>query len=153
MVLRTLVFLFLVGMANTSFAIKKIDPDPKLVELVSSLMKALQIEDQEKRIAAVLPLVHKTMQTKGGKTLTRDVVRFSFKKASQNVQFYKVPADIYEVHEGRSKTVGWKETAEKGRTDKYFVNKKDDVEGRPAPIAVFIPADGGDPKIIGFGSL
>ena len=145
--------LLALGIASPASAIKKIDPDPKIKKLVTAVMEALQIEDEEKRIQAVLPYVHKTLKSRNGKTLTRDVIRFSFKKASQNVKFYKVPANIYEVHEGRAKTVGWKETAERGRTDKYFVNKKDDVEGRPAPIAVFIPEKGGDPKVIGFGSL
>jgi len=49
--------------------------------------------------------------------------------------------------------VGFRETAESGRTDKYFVTKKAGVPGLPAPLHVFWPSDGGAPKLINIGSL
>jgi len=138
---------------NSALAIDKIKPNPKAVKLVNNLMEALSIKDGDARLKAVIPLVHKSMLTPDGKDLTSNVKRFSYKKAYNNVKFYKVPVEIYQVHRGTVTTIGFKKTAERGRTDKYFVKKKDGIKGFPAPIHVFWPEDGGDPKIVNMGSL
>jgi hypothetical protein len=142
--------LFLVSPARS---IEKIKPDGQAVKLVNRLLKALSIEDYDQRVKAVLPLVHKSLKTSDGRGLDGNIERFSFKKAYQNVKFYRIPISIYEVHKGRPVTIGFRETAERGRKDKYFVNKKDGVAGRPAPITVFWPEKGGKPTIVGMGSL
>lgn len=134
-------------------AIEKIDPDPRAVELVNKLLAALSIEDEGARLQAVLPLVHKSLRDSAGTDLAPMVKRYSYKKASDNVQFYQQPVQIYEVHKGRVSTVGFRDTAERGRRDKYFVMKKPGVPGRPAPISVFIPESGAAPSIIDMGSL
>ncbi len=139
--------------AGPAQAIEKIQPDAKAVTLITAFLKALQTPDEAARVKAVLPLLHKSMKTDDGQDLPGTVKRYSFKKASDNVKFYKVPAQIFEVHKGRTVTVGFKATAETGRTDKYFVQKNDGVAGRPAPLHVFFPADGGAPTLINIGSL
>ncbi|MBP7283942.1 MAG: hypothetical protein KBA66_20320 [Leptospiraceae bacterium] len=65
----------------------------------------------------------------------------------------KLVVELGDVHKGTFSTVGFKETAEKGRRDKYFIKKKEGLNGMPAPIHVFIPENGGAPKIYDFGGL
>lgn len=100
-----------------------------------------------------MPLVHKTLLSGDGKDLAATIKPYSYKKAVTGAPFYKLPIEITEVHKGNVTTVGFKETAEKGRKDKYFVAKKDAAAGRPAPIIVFWPEDGSEPKVIDMGSL
>ncbi len=145
--------LYLLNALLPASAIEKIRPDPKGTELVNNLVKALSIEDPDERLKAVIPLVHKSMLTSDGQDLDRNVKDFSYKKAYNNVKFYQYPVSIYEVHKGNVLTIGFRETAERGRIDKYFINKKPGVNGRPAPIHVFWPEDGGAPSIVNMGSL
>lgn len=133
-------------------AIEKIEPDPAAVELLNQLLQALQIADADKRLAAVLPLVHKSLLTTDGKDLARTTKDFSYKKACSGAALYASPVVITEVHKGSQTTIGFKETAESGRTDKYFLAKKEGVAGRPAPIHVFWDSQG-KPKIVNMGSL
>ncbi len=141
------------ALCGRALGVEKIEPDPKGVKLVTDFMAALAIEDAAKRLEAVIPLLHKTLLTEDGKDLTPDVKRFSYNKACTNAKHYKQPAEVTEVHKGMESTVGFGKTAEKGRSDKYFVAKKDPTLGRPAPLHVFWPSDGGAPKLINIGSL
>lgn len=138
---------------QAAIALEKIPPDEKAVKLINQLMTALSITDDEARLKAVIPLVHKSMLTSDGQDLDNNVKPFSYKKACQNVKFYKNPVKIKYVLKGNVLTVGWKETAERGRIDRYFVEKKDGVAGMPAPISIFWPESGGEPRVIDFGSL
>jgi len=148
-----LVAALVLTLCTRALAVEKIEADPKGVKLCSDFLAALAIADEAKRIAAAIPLLHKTLLTEDGKDLTEDVKRFSFKKASDNAKHYKQPAEVTVVHKGMDQTVGAGKQAEKGRADKYFVAKKEGVAGRPAPLHVFWPADGGAPKLINIGSL
>ncbi len=145
--------MFLFATFYSAPCIEKIAPDEKAIALLDRFLAALSIEDPEKRLEAVIPLVHKSLLTQDGKDLDNDTKPYSYKKACQNAGCYKQPVEIYEVHKGNTYTVGYGPTAEKGRTDKYFINKKEGVAGRPAPIHIFWPSDGGEPKIINMGSL
>lgn len=146
----------LAGLAATLcpavWSVERIDPDPAAVELLNSLLKALMLEDEGQRLAAVLPLVHKSLITRDGKDLERSVKDFSYKKASAGARLYAFPVEITEVHKGNSLTIGFKETAETGRVDKYFLAKRSGVAGRPAPIHVFWDSQG-KPKVTNMGSL
>lgn len=135
-----------------SFAIQKISPDPAAVEVLNQLLQGLLLADPNARLQAVLPLVHKSMLTPDGKDLDRNTKEFSYKKAAQGAQFYALPVEIYEVHQGNVTTIGFKETAETGRTDKYFLAKKSGIPGRPAPIHIFWDTQG-KPKVVNMGSL
>lgn len=153
LILVVILSLYLLNAFVTVGAIEKISPDPRGTELVNKLLNALSIEDPAERLKAVIPLVHKSLLTSDGSDLSRDIKDFSYKKAYNNVKFYQIPASIREVHKGRVMTIGFRETAEKGRTDKYFINKKPGTTGLPAPIHVFFPEDGGAPSIVNMGSL
>ena len=141
------------AIAGNARAVEKIEPDEKGVKLVGQVLTALVIEDEGERLKAVLALVHKSLKTKDGADLTRTVKEFSYKKAVRAAKLYENPPAIHQVHKGRDVTIGFKETAEKGRKDKYFVKKKEGVAGRPAPIIVFWPAGDGEPTVVDFGSL
>jgi hypothetical protein len=133
--------------------VKKVEANPKGTELVSKLLAALSIEDEKARLAAVVPLMHKSLLTADGKDLDRNIKEFSYRKAVANVKFYAQPASIFEVHELAEQTIGFQETSERGIVFKYFVNKKEGEAGRPAPIHVFFPSSGGEPKLVNIGSL
>lgn len=149
-----LVGLACVGLINPKAqAIEKIDPDPVAVNLCSQLLESLQLGDHDATIKAVLPLVHPSLRNRQGTDLDRNVKEFSFKKASAAAKLYGPPAQVSEVHKGRESTIGFRETAERGRTDKYFLAKIDPANGRPAPLHVFWPANGGKPSIVNMGSL
>jgi hypothetical protein len=135
------------------FAIEKIEPDPAAAKLVGEFMNALTIADEAERLQAILPIVHDSLKTKDKKDLFSSVKQFSYKRAVNMIKLYKNPVELGDVHKGSVSTIGFKETAETGRRDKYFVKKKEGINGLPAPIHVFIPEGGGAPKIYDFGSL
>jgi len=127
--------------------------DRAALELLNQFMAALQITDEEKRIKAILPLVHKSLLNSAGDDLNGTTKDYSYRKAARNIGLYQTPAKVTRVATGRNGTAGFGETAEKGRTDRYFVAKRDGVDGVPAPLHVFFPKDGGKPKILDMGSL
>ena len=148
-----LVCLFMASTFNSALAWENIDPDAKAVALINDFLVALSIEDDTERLEAVIPLVHKSLLTSDGKDLDGNTKDFSYKKAYNNVQFYAYPAVITEARLGEPITVGWEETAEKGRIDRYFIDKKEGINGMPAPLQIFWPEDGGEPSIYYMGSL
>jgi len=149
--LLTLASLTLISTAQA--AIEKIPADPQAVDVLNQTLTALNNPNEKERIQALEKLLHKSMLGPGGKGLDPSVERFSYKKAVQNAKFYQLPVNIYEVHKGNTSTVGFKQTAETGRRDKYFLNKNEGVAGRPAPVHIFWPANGSAPKVLDFGSL
>ena len=144
------IYLCLVCLAlltTSAHAIEKTPPNPTAIELLNRFMTALQTPDESARVRAILPLVHKSLKINDGSDLTPNVRRYSFQKASDGVRHYAVPVSITEVHKGRTVQVGYQVTAERGRKDKYFVAKKKEAVGRPAPIHVFFPDGGGAPAV------
>ncbi|MFH0818754.1 MAG: hypothetical protein V1898_02045 [Patescibacteria group bacterium] len=135
--------------------VTKISADPRAVNVINNFLLALTISNEAERIAAIIPLVHKSLLISNGQVtdLAREIKDFMYKKAVQNVKFYEYPSNVSQVQQGQAITIGFKETAETGRQDKYFINKKTGVAGLPAPIIIFWPADGSGPKIVNFGSL
>ena len=122
-------------------------------KLVNELMNALLIKDEQARVEAVIPLVHKSLLNASRTDLDPSVKAYSFRRASNAVRLYKIPVKITRVARGGDTTVGFGNTAEAGRRDRFFVAKREGVAGLPAPIHVFFPADGGEPKILNMGSL
>ncbi|MCB9540719.1 MAG: hypothetical protein H6704_31245 [Myxococcales bacterium] len=128
-------------------------PNPAAVALVEALVAALREPDEAKRAAAVLPLLHRSLLNEAGDDLDPFVRRYSFAKASAGVRFLARPVRVVQVRRGRPVTLGFGPTAERGRSDLYFVARPDGPASSPAPVAVFFPADGGAPGIADFGSL
>ena len=129
------------------------DADSAAVELLNQFMTALSIKDDSERLAAVLPCVHKSLLNNEGTDLMQTVKEYSYKKAVTNVALYQVPVRVTRVAKGGNSAVGYGKTAEEGRSDRYFVAKRDGVAGLPAPIHIFFPKDGTKPKIVNMGSL
>ena len=129
------------------------DADSAALELLNQFMTALLIKDDSERLAAVLPCVHKSLLDNDGTDLAPTVKDFSYKKAVMNVALYQVPVRVTRVAKGKNTAVGHGNSAESGRTDRYFVAKREGVTGLPAPIHVFFPKDGIKPKIVNMGSL
>lgn len=130
------------------------DTEPKAMELLNKFLEALLIEDADASAKALLPLVHKSLMDDNGDDLTRDLRSFSFKKAHSNAKFYQSPVRVTRVRKTDSRTaIGYGDSAEKGRIEDYFIAKKQGVNGMPAPVQIFFPANGGEPKIAYMGSL
>ena len=129
------------------------DADPAAVELLNQFMTALLIKDDSARLTAVLPCVHKTLLNNEGTDLSPTVKDFSYRRAVTDAALYQIPVRVTRVAKDKSTAVGFGESAESGRTDRYFVAKREGVSGLPAPIHIFFPKDGSKPKIVNMGSL
>jgi hypothetical protein len=153
-IVRTL-FVFTVICLTTAsdlFA-QDVSSDPKIEALLNNFMNALLIADEEKSAKECMKYVHKSLLNQAGNDLSPDLRRFSFKKAHDNAKFYQVPVKVTRVRPTNTSAIGFGPTAEAGTVHDYFVGKKEGVNGMPAPIKVFIPSNGGEPKVSYMGSL
>ena len=129
--------------------------DERAVKLLGEFLKALtdNKDDMDAAVRAALPMLHKSLKDDRGRDVTRDLRNFSFKKAWQNAGLYARPVDVTRVRTTGISAVGFGKTAEKGKVADYFVAKAEGQPGLPAPVKIFFPADGTDPKIYYVGSL
>lgn len=129
--------------------------DPRAEELLNKFMSALTQNsgDMDAAAKAVKPYLHKSKLSKDGSDISPDLRRFSFKKAWEGAKFYAAPVQITRVLPTTVSAIGFKETAEAGTVIKYFIAKKQGVNGMPAPVHVFFPAGGGEPKLSDIGSI
>lgn len=140
-----------------TFKVTKLMPNEKAVECINTLLKDLRIEDPILREQELLKIMHKSTwfrNTDGTITLDRNIKEFGLPKALRAIHMFDVPIKVKEVHRGNIMTVGFGEFAEKGRVDKYFICRKDDlICQHPSPILVFWPENESEPKISNFASL
>lgn len=129
--------------------------DPRAEELLNKFMGALQDNSGDMNAAAVAakPFLHKSLYSKDGTSLSPDLMRFSFKKAWEGSKFYSVPVKITRIRPTNVSAIGFRETAEAGKVVDYFIAKRPGIAGLPAPVKVFFPAGGGEPKISYIGSI
>lgn len=139
---KIFLFLFLISIYSNP-------QDPKLVKILSDFCEALKTPDEAARVKAVLPYLHDYDKTKDKNDLTSSVKQFSFKKASNGISRYEFPLVITNVQ----KTGDTSYQGAEGSIFKYFIKKNSKFNGMPAPVHIFVPADGSDPKIINFGSI
>ncbi len=146
---------YLDNVARRTIRIVTSPPDPAAVELLNRFFTILQTPDEVQRLQAVLPLMHKSLlfQDKTGITLDRSIREFSYPRALKAMNMYQHPVHVSEVQRGQVTTIGFQDSGERGRVDKYFIAKLPGVTGRPAPIDVFFPESGGNPSLVNFGSL
>ncbi len=149
---KIVLLLALLAVFPVSSQVNKIPPDPKVVALVQKFITALTIADEKQRLDAVVPLLHKSLLTKDGKDIVTNEKQFQYKRAGNMVKLYENPIVVTAADKGPPRTIGSGAAAEKGRVDKYFIKKKPDVNGMPAPIQVFLP-DQGEPSIFYMGSM
>jgi hypothetical protein len=141
-------------------------PDPKVVEFINSFFTKMKETgadaanpndaDIDKKVAeagkVAMGFYHKSHHAKSGDNLLPDRLRFSFKKGFTGIKFYEHPVKVSRVRALTTQAIGFKETAEKGSSFDYFIDKKAGVSGRPAQIRIFIN-EAGDIKIDDLGSL
>lgn len=128
--------------------------DPRAEKLLNDFLATLTGQaDYDAAAKAAVPYLHKSVLSADGKDVSMDLRQFSFKKAWQNAKFYAQPVKITRIRKTTISAIGYAESAEKGKVTDYFVGKKEGVNGMPAPVKIFFPADGGAPKISYVGSL
>ncbi len=134
--------------------IQKCVANPKAVELISTLITVLQIQDEKERLKALLPLVHKSLlfESPEGLVLTRSIKEYSYRKAVSAASAYSTPVRVTEVHRGKTLTLGAGAQAERGRIDKYFI-QPNQMMAAPVPVGIFWPEGSETPFIENFGSL
>jgi hypothetical protein len=143
-----------------------VQPDAAVVEFINSFfreMKRLGAEtsdpsaaDNEAVVAAAgkvaMQFYHRSHHAKAGDNLLPDRLRFSFKKGFNGIKFYKDPVHVTRVRALTTQAIGFKETAESGRSFDYFLAKKDGAAGLPAQMRIFVGETSGI-KIDDVGSL
>lgn len=127
--------------------------DARAVDLLNRFLEALAVEDPERSARALVPLVHASLRAPGGADLSRDLRQFSFKKAHDNARHYARPVEVTRVRRTNTTALGAGPGATAGRVDDYFIGKRAGVNGMPAPVKIFFPADGSAPTIAYMGSL
>lgn len=129
--------------------------DARAEKLLNDFLAALNAhpDNMDAAVKAALPYLHKSLLAPGGGDVTGDLRNFSFKKAWSNAKFYAQPVKITRIRRTGLSAIGFRETAEKGKVSDYFVGKKEGVNGMPAPVKIFFPEGGGEPKISYVGSL
>jgi hypothetical protein len=132
---------------------KELDVDPRAVVLLEAFLQALLLPDAAESARALLPLVHRSLKTPAGDELSRDLLQFGHKKAHGNARHYAVPVHVTRVRPSSTTGIGFGDTAEAGRMDDYFIAKRAGVNGMPAPVKIFFPANGGPPLVSYMGSL
>jgi len=129
--------------------------DKRGIEVLNKFMDALNANAADENAAAVaaIPYIHKSEYDNTGTALKKDRMDFSFKKAWQNAKFYEAPIKVTRVQKQNLTGIGFQATAQLGVAYKVWVGKKAGVAGLPAPLNIFFPADGTDPKVYYYGSL
>jgi hypothetical protein len=129
--------------------------DARAEKLLNDFLAALtgSPDNMDAAIKAALPHLHKSLLAPGGGDVSSDLRRFSFKKAWENAKFYAQPVKITRIRRTGTSAIGFRETAEKGKVTDYFIAKKEGTSGMPAPVKIFFPEGGGEPKISYVGSL
>jgi hypothetical protein len=123
--------------------------------VIDSFMTALVTNTGNEKAAAIaaLPFIHRSEYDNSGTNLKQDRLDFSFKKAWQNAKFYKLSVEVTRIQKQNLTGIGFGNTAETGTAYKIWIAKKDGVAGLPAPLNVFFPSNGSDPKLYYYGSL
>ncbi len=128
--------------------------NPAIVENLAQFMSVLRTPMNEKlRFQALLPLLHPSLIWKDRTDFAPGVREYAYRRALKNVVFYEDPIALERVQVGQPTVIGSGPSAEEGQIDKYFLKRTLSAGGGSEPIHVFIPASGGSPLILNFGSL
>jgi len=128
---------------------EKVMVNAQIRGFLSSVLQILLLEDEAQSAASLVPFLHKSLLSQDGKTLNASVRDFGFKKDRGNAVFYKVPVDVVKTEKVQEGLNG-----EEGTVWKYFIARKDENTGMPAPMKIFVPKDTSEqPKICYLGNL
>jgi hypothetical protein len=127
------------------------EPDPAAIDVINKVMTALQLDDLEQSVKESTKYLHKSLLSKAGDDISADLRRAGFKKARDNAKQYDVPVKVIRIRATGATSIGFKETAEKGKVVDYMLEKKGG-KGLPTPVKIFFP-ESGEPKVAYIGSL
>lgn len=146
---RTLFFALCLSLVSVAVHAEAVDA--KVVTLIDNFMQALQEPDLAASEQQILPLIHDSLKNNDKTGLKRQVREMEFAKAIRAAGRYPIPVNIVRVKQYDQTSVNLGPSPEAGHLFDYFIEKKD-PQGLPAPIKIFIPANG-NPVITNFGSL
>ena len=115
-------------------------------KLVEKFVQALQIKDEEARVEACLPLLHRSLLSADGASIDPSVKKVAWKKAAANAPGLESPVRVVRVRSKGNLTIGeGSRKVERGRVDDYFLARSD-RDALPARVTIFFPQDG-EPKV------
>ena len=120
--------------------------------LLQAFVKALQEED----LNLICTFVHKSLRrdTNGREDLDRSVKDYQFRYACKGVANLKNPIRVTRIVPNTGTSgIGFRDRAENGRIEKFFLECTSSSKKMPVPVQVFFPSGGGAPKICHFGSI
>lgn len=143
-----------VTVPSVSFA-EDAAPDERAIAKIKKFLEIClntpDLNEAGKQVVAA-GLVHVSKFDKNDPSkMNPDSLRFAFKKAHAAAGMYQMK--VVRIQETGTTGVGFGKTAQKGKLFKYFIAKKEGVNGMPAPVQIFIPEGGGEPVIYDFGSF
>jgi len=150
-------FLFIIQTAMVSAqttTIKLSDVPTQVPEEVLKMVDTyLQLLTSSKSVVEaatkLFPIAGGHLLSTTGDKISSDVKQFSLKKDWQNAKFYQQPAKITRVDKIENDYDGYDVTLIEGTTYKIWVDKKQGVNGMPAPMKVLVPKnDPTHPKVI-----
>lgn len=122
--------------------------------LINEMLTILTENSFEDAAKKIVPLSHVTLLNKEEDALAANIMMFNLKNAHQNAKNYKNPAEITEIRRMlKIKSVGCSVACDEGFLHRYFIARKEDSEGKSAPVSVFFSKLTNKPLIIDFGSL
>lgn len=133
-------------------SIEKIPPDPKALQIISKLMTALAIPDENARCKALMPYLHWCMLNKSKTDLAHNYKAIIRNRVVPKLKKYGNPPQIHEVHRATKPESDNPHRFGKFTTykvDRYYFKSKDGEVG--GPVVFWWPDGGGDPKVLGIG--
>ena len=118
-------------------------------ELINKFMEGLRVRDFEGSIKEILPYLHKTMKSKYGDDITRDLRLYGFKKAHRGAPRYHYPIKLTLIR----KSFYRRDLGEKGQEYDFFIKKLPQYSGYPAPVKIFHHEDSDKLTISYIGSI
>jgi hypothetical protein len=122
------------------------ETEPHAVELLNNFLRALAIPDEDQRLQAVLPLMHKSLLTLDGRGFRQPVRDYNYLTAVRSVSSYRVPVEITRVDPNSNSPSESLGKREEGASFRYYIARLPKVGGTGI-IHIFFPADGGPPSI------
>ncbi len=114
--------------------------------LITKFVAALQTGDEEARVQACLPFLHRSLLTPEGTDIDPSVKKVAWKKAGANAAGLEAPVKIERVRSRGNLTIGeGSRKVEPGRVDDYFLARHD-KNALPARVTIFFP-EKGEPKV------
>ncbi len=121
--------------------------------VLNGFFAALKLADEGASARAVVPFLHKSLLDASGQALSADTLRFGFKKARRGADSYAMPLQVAQTKSAGRSGVGFRTEAEQGLMVDYYLERGKKQPGLAAPVKLFFPEGGGEPKVLFMGNL